>query len=254
MAVSDAVMASVWSCGGGTQSAAIAALIVRGDIPPPDYAVIADTGMEKSGTWRYMDDTLLPALASVGVELRRVKAQDFATVGLWGGKDGRSILIPAFTSIGGGAGKMPNFCSHEWKTRVIERYMRSQNVSSYESWIGFSTDELRRVNAVSKGPRQKRYPLIERGMNRGDCIAAVLRMRWPSPPRSSCWMCPNMGAEEWRSVMASEDADKAIRFDAEMRKTDADVWLTKDMKPITEVDFSSQNGDLFGCESGECFV
>jgi hypothetical protein len=63
-----------------------------------------------------------------------------------------------------------------------------------------------------------------------------------------------MGAEEWRSVMASEDAGKAIRFDAKMRKTDPDVWLTKDMKPITEVDFTSQTGDLFGCESGECFV
>ena len=54
--------------------------------------------------------------------------------------------------------------------------------------------------------------------------------------------------------MQSEDAEKAIRFDREIRKTDPDVWLTQEMKPLTECDFENATGDLFGCESGECFV
>jgi hypothetical protein len=39
-------MATVWSCGGGTQSAAIAALIVSGQMPVPDLSVIVDTERE----------------------------------------------------------------------------------------------------------------------------------------------------------------------------------------------------------------
>ena len=50
--------AQVWSCGGGTQSAAIAALIVRGDLPKPDYAYMVDTGRERTATIDYFHKTL----------------------------------------------------------------------------------------------------------------------------------------------------------------------------------------------------
>lgn len=36
----------VWSCGGGTQSGAIASLIRLGKLPRPDYAFMTDTGRE----------------------------------------------------------------------------------------------------------------------------------------------------------------------------------------------------------------
>ena len=52
----------IWSYGGGTQSAAIAALIVSGKLPVPDVAVIADTGREVSSTWDYLRDVVQPAL------------------------------------------------------------------------------------------------------------------------------------------------------------------------------------------------
>ena len=52
----------LWSFGGGVQSAAIAALIVKGDLPCPDIAVIADTAFEKASTWAYLDDVIAPAL------------------------------------------------------------------------------------------------------------------------------------------------------------------------------------------------
>lgn len=52
----------IWNSGGGTQSAAIAALIVTGKLPKPDLAVIADTGRERSSTWDYLDRHIAPAL------------------------------------------------------------------------------------------------------------------------------------------------------------------------------------------------
>jgi hypothetical protein len=59
----------VWSCGGGTQSAAISALIVRGELPKPSAAIIADTGREASETWRYYECTLKPALEAQAAEI-----------------------------------------------------------------------------------------------------------------------------------------------------------------------------------------
>jgi hypothetical protein len=49
-------MTDLWSCGGGTQSAAIAALIVRGDIRKPDLAVIVDTERERE---RVLGNTMI---------------------------------------------------------------------------------------------------------------------------------------------------------------------------------------------------
>ena len=59
----------IWNNGGGTQSAAIAALLVTGILPKPDLAVIADTGRERSSTWDYLNAYVSPALASVGVPM-----------------------------------------------------------------------------------------------------------------------------------------------------------------------------------------
>jgi 3'-phosphoadenosine 5'-phosphosulfate sulfotransferase (PAPS reductase)/FAD synthetase len=52
----------IWSSGGGVQSCAIAALIVRGVLQKPAYAVIIDTEREMSSTWEYMREVISPAL------------------------------------------------------------------------------------------------------------------------------------------------------------------------------------------------
>jgi len=41
----------VWSYGGGTQSIAIALLVVMVKLPKPDLIVTADTSFEASETW-----------------------------------------------------------------------------------------------------------------------------------------------------------------------------------------------------------
>ena len=137
----------IWSSGGGVQSTAIAALIVQGKLPKPDLAVIADTERELSTTWTYMDAVTLPALASVGVTLHRVKKSKYATVDLYGGADGNSLLIPAFTTQGDEIGKLPGFCSNEWKFRVVQRWATAEHgVKAATLWMGISTDETQRVN------------------------------------------------------------------------------------------------------------
>lgn len=257
----------IWNNGGGMQSAAIAALIVQGKLPKPDLAVIADTGRERSSTWAYMDAVIVPALATVGVTMHRIHKDDYATVDLYGGKDGQSLLIPAYTTQGGEVGKLPGYCSGEWKREVVRRWAtKVHGVKAVTNWIGYSIDEMGRAVSAQKAKKSQgkwkpEFPLINLGMNRGDCIALVCRvMGWPAPPRSSCWLCPNMLVGEWRDVMADDiDRPKVIQFDRDMRKRDPHAWLTDQAVPIDQADFDDANEVLFGrengaCHSGLCFV
>ena len=248
----------IWSSCGGVQSTAIAALIVQGKLPKPDLAVIADTERELSSTWAYMDTVTVPALASVGVTLHRVKKSKYATVDLYGGEDGNTLLIPAFTTKEGDVGKMDGFCSNEWKFRVVQRWAtREHGVKAATLWMGISIDEQRRVS-MPTGKWEKRYPLIELNRSRADCFAIVESMGWPEPPRSSCWMCPNHHEAEWlwQEAAAPGDHRKAVVFDREIRKRDPHVWLHPSATPLGEVKFDPANEVMFGkaCQTGLCFV
>ena len=242
---------TIWSSGGGVQSAALAALIVRGDISKPDLAAIVDTGYEASSTWAYHDSVIVPALARAGVTLHRVASRDYRTVGLWSGNG--DLLIPAFTE----TGKLPTFCSTEWKRRSLQRWAREQRPGTdcFEVWLGISLDEARRVKPTDK-PWLTRYPLIEKGLRRHNCRGLVAEMGWPAPPRSSCWMCPNHTAAEWTALKADapDDFAKACAFEDDIRAED-DFWLTKTRKPLREWDGDSQPDLWTGlCDSGYCYV
>lgn len=247
----------VWASGGGVQSAAIAALIVTGELRP-DLAVIVDTGREQSTTWEYMDRVIVPALATVDVRLNRVHKREFERRDLYAGKAADTLLIPAFTNQSGGIGKLSAYCSAYWKREVVKRWSNAQGVSAVDQWLGISVDEMRRVQTDRRGKWATRYPLIERRMNRGDCIALVLRMGWPLPPRSSCWMCPNHTQEEWRDIRDNKPADwrRAVLFDKYIRLRDANAYVHSDCVPLDQANLDDSNGVLFGhsCSSGECFV
>ena len=256
---------NVWSFGGGTQSAAIAALIIQGRLPKPDYAVMADTEREKSGTWLYLKHVVAPNLAEVGVTIEIAKKSDYATVDVFGGKDSKSVLLPVFTNQNGTVGKLPGYCSGEWKKRVVARYLKAQHgFSRYVSWMGMSIDEMDRMRVRGDyGPNY--YPLLETvPMRRSDCVHLVTEiMGWPRPPRSACAECPNQGAEEWKQMRRESPADfaRAVAFDAWIRETDPHAFLHPSCIPLSEVDFDAQTSlDMFGgdngkgCDSGYCFV
>ena len=173
-------MSTVWSCGGGTQSAAMAALIIKGELPRPDLAVMADTGREASEVKVFFDEVLYPELHKVGVnlymlahafEVRGKLTEGRNTVDIYSGKDKNTIIMPMFTAQRG-RGMLPKFCSNEWKSRPVQRFIREHGLTSGEIWIGFSIDEMERMRAYD--PRQKwnhTYPLIDMRLTRGDCIA-----------------------------------------------------------------------------------
>lgn len=116
----------LWSCGGGRQSAGIAALILQERLPRPDHVVMTDTNREKSTTWQYMDAYIRPAMESIGVPFTLIDRSKYATKDLFGGADGDSVLLPVYTNQSGSKSKLPEYCSGEWKRDVVIRWAAEQ--------------------------------------------------------------------------------------------------------------------------------
>ena len=253
----NAKQVEVWSCGGGTQSGAIAALIGSGKLPKPDLCFMIDTGREKSGTWLFVDGFIRPQLARVGTELAIVNKADWATVDLVNIHG--TILLPGFTKQSGSVGKIDGFCSNEWKQRVGMRYLRSLGIESCRMWMGISIDEMSRVRTPVVQWVQLFYPLIfEIPMRRHRCADLIRAEGWSGAiPHSACKMCANMSDSEWIQMKTDypQDFEDACRIEEEIREHDKDFWFHPSCVPLSEVDFTAQS-TMFsdrGCTSG-CFT
>lgn len=254
------IITQVWSCGGGTQSGAIAALIGDGKLPRPDLAFMTDTGRERSGTWPFVDGFIRPQLAKVGLELRVVKASDFADIAIikLGGSIS-TVQLPGYTTQSGGVGKLEPFCSGAWKRDVGERWLRSVGVETARMWIGISRDEARRIRNQHRNWLQLWYPLIfQVPMTRSMCVALIRACEWLGIiPHSACWMCPNASDSEWLDMSLHFPGDfmKACELEAETRLIDPHFYLHPSCVPLAEVDFTAQR-TMFadrGCTAG-CFT
>lgn len=221
-----------WACGGGVDSTAIAVLICQGELPPPDYAWIVDVGYEPSTTWDYVANVLQPRLAAVGVTLQILRSSDYTQTDL---VRGGYPTIPAYRKLADGRiQKLHTHCSSGWKERVAQRWLRDQGVKAVEQWVGIAAEETRRVRESSHAWVRLRYPLIERGMTRADCVYLIGQAGWPLPERTSCWLCPHRSQGDWRRLAARNPSDFARAVEAErlIQATNPDVYLHRSGKPL----------------------
>ena len=248
------VSPNVLSYGGGVQTVAMAVLVTEGVLPRPDYVIAADTGREVQSTWDFLESHARPLLAHAGLDVQ-VAPHSLATVDLYG-KNG-DLLLPVFTA----TGKMPTFCSVEWKARVVQRHLRSQGVNDAAMWIGFSLEEKKRVKSQSPGPWQRVYPLLDLSLTRDDCEQIITRVGLPIPQKSACFMCPHRRNAEWRAVRDQfpEQWDEAVRLDEELREADdqGGVFLHRSLTPLAYADIDAPDrisAPERQCGLGMCFV
>lgn len=246
----------VWSCGGGTQSGAIATLIGSGQLPRPDFAFMTDTGRERSSTWPFVDGFIRPALAKVGLELTVVQASEFARLDIYWNE---TVLLPGYTTQSGGIGKLSPFCSGKWKQDVAERWMRSVGINICRNWIGISRDEARRIRNQHRPWIKLWYPLIfEVPLYRHQCVELIRAQGWMGHiPHSACFMCPNLSDAEWIDMKLNWpiDFNAACELEADTRLKDNHFYLHPSCVPLGLVDFFAQS-TMFaerGCTSG-CFT
>ena len=243
------------SYGGGKQTIAIVTMILEGKLPRPDMIVMADTAREVRTTFEYMNQVVQPALAEIGLRVE-IAGHELSKHDLYKSGD---LLLPAFTRQNGQLGKMPTFCSNEWKQRVIRRWLRNQDVNDTDVWLGISLDECERMKDSGLNWYKHVYPLCEIiPMTRQGCIEQIKRFGWPVPHKSRCYMCPNQSAESWKELkyLGNGDFDKAVALENEIRLTDADVYFHSIGIPLMDaVEISEQQMNIFdGCDSGYCFT
>lgn len=244
-------MTEILSYGGGRQTVAMLVLVAKGALPKPDRIVTADTGREVATTWSYLSDYMQPFLAQHGMQVE-VAPHSLATVDLYG-KNG-DLLLPVYTQ----TGKLPTYCSNEWKTRVVQRYLRADGIKSAVQWIGFAFDERSRWNKKEEeGPWTKRFPLVDLMIKSIDCPAIIKSAGLPVPNKSRCWQCPHQNNEEWRQL-TPEEFELACQLDESVREDDEQggVFLHQSRVPLRDADLNApdRREPNRQCGFGNCFV
>ena len=223
---------TVISLGGGVQSSVMALMASQGAFDRiPDCAIFADTGWEPPSIYEHLDwlsDRLRFPLHIVdnGRSLRD------DTRALTNHSDSANFVdIPVYLK--GRSGETDGIgrrqCTQHYKispvrtmTRELLGVGKGQRVPAgitVELWLGISTDEAGRMKDPRDRWMQDRYPLIEAGMTRRDCLE-WWEARYDRPlERSACVACPCQSRARWVDTMHRWPGlfAEAVEIDARMR-------------------------------------
>lgn len=273
-AVERETVARFLHLGAGVQSSTIAEMIVEGDLPRVDAVIFADTGNEPA--WVYAQvEYLKTRLASVGIplivnlkpnskglveDLKNAASLRFATMPLY-----------SLNPITGKRAILKRQCTNEYKilpnddfilSWLIERQHAKVNKAGARrvprnvktvNIYGISADEKHRQGKQGQAWQEAHYPLIEKNMGRGDCVAYLLRKKLPVPKKSSCIVCPYHDNAYWLDLFenALSEFEQACDFDEWLRTPEAklygnfrgirdELYLHSDCQPLRSIDFKAR--------------
>jgi hypothetical protein len=265
----------VFSNGGGVQSTAALVLSAQGriDFPVHLFCNVGDDS-EHPATLRYVREVATPYAAANGIalhELRRIK-RDGTVETLLGRitKPGyRGINIPMRLA---GSGK-PGIrsCTHDFKIRVICRWLRQRGASPENpaiSGLGISVDEFQRARTDSGIPYQRLdYPLLVLRLTRQDCRNIIERAGLPIPPKSSCWFCPYHRLAVWQQMRHDEPGLfwKSVELERQLSDRHESIgkgaaYMTDKLVPLDRATSPHRQLPMFpgeredACESGYCMT
>lgn len=241
----------VISLGAGVQSTTLALMAAHGEIGPmPDCAIFADTGWEPKAVYDHLAWLMSPNVLPFPVHV--VSSGNIRDMIVRGAHGMRWASIPAFTkSASGKIGMLRRQCTKEFKLVPIRRKVReligiagkrSPDHPVVEQWIGISLDEVVRMKMSFEDWQVNRFPLIELGMTRRDCLRWMEKHDYPTPPKSACIGCPFHSDDLWRDIRDNDPAGwaDAVSVDHIMRTgirgVRNDVYLHRSGEPLDQVD------------------
>ncbi len=224
---------TVISLGGGVQSSVMALMASAGAFDRvPDCAIFADTHWEPPSLYPHLDwlagQLRFPLYV---VDNGRSLREDVKALTNHSGSR-RYVDIPVYLKgrDGEGNGIGRRQCTDNYKIRPVRRKVREllglrrgQRVPSgvgVELWLGISTDEAIRMKTSRDRWIANRYPLIEAGMSRRDCID-WWAARYDRPlERSACVACPFQSRARWVETKRRwpELFAEAVEIDANLRR------------------------------------
>ena len=260
------------SLGAGVQSSTLALMIAHGELEPVEAAIFADTGWEPRHVYEWLDwlEKRLP------FPVHRVQRSNLRedTLNRCKRLSSRVAAIPWHIQMANGDRAMGRRqCTAEYKIAPLTRKTREllglaprQRAGGghlCEMLIGISTDEAMRMKPSQETWKVHRWPLIDKGMSRSDCLAWMERKGYPLPPKSSCIGCPFHSDHEWRLIKADPVSwADALEVDAAIRQQPGikgQQFMHRSCVPLDQVDLSTaaDHGqiDMFNNEcEGMCGV
>lgn len=247
----------VLALGAGVQSTTILLMACKGDLPKPDVAIFADTGWERTNTYKHLNWLRAEAerhgIPVLVVQSGKIPDEILNAMEL----NKRFVTIPFHGIWNGKKVILRRQCTENYKIKPIQQKVREllgiqrgQRLprDEVELWLGISTDEANRVSAYKKRTHMpKYYPLIQEVlMSRRNCTE-WLNANYPQihVPRSACVGCPFQCNREWKEVKANrEDWQRAVSFDNAVReierrgKIKAVLYLHRSLQPLEALDLS----------------
>lgn len=228
----------------------MALMAAHGEIGPmPDCAIFADTQWEPKEVYSHLDwlceKLPFPVYRVTSGNLREAIMNRSKT------SASRIAAVPWFMKMPNGDEAMGRRqCTSEYKLKPIHRKIVELNggkrpKGGTEVWIGISTDEAIRCKPSRVKYIINRWPLLlEKKMNRNDCLAWMHRHNYPTPPRSACIGCPFHGHGYWRKLKLfggekwddAVEVDKAIRLQPGFR---GEQYMHRSLVPLDEADLTS---------------
>lgn len=262
------------SLGAGVQSSVLALLLSRSDprlvewgYPKPDAAVFADTGWEPEYVYRHLnwlEEELDYPLIRVSDGSLKTNLKQGRTV-----SGHRFVDVPLFTrDENGKKGMLRRQCTTHYKIKPIYREIRERaggkrgrrfpKDTHVEMWLGISLDEAARMKPSREAWVEHRWPLVDIGMTRGDCIE-WFESEYPGRhlPRSACVICPYRSDQHWLELKESEPAsyEEAVKFDRWLRSStktpvrkllDSRPYLHSARRPLASVVAELETDELNG--------
>lgn len=255
---------NILSLGAGVQSSTVLLMSIRGELPPLEHAIFADTQWEPKAVYRWFADVIVPACKEAGVELHIVTKGNIKHDALRSQvrgkaeKDEKGEVVSRWASMpyrtrnpDGSVGMVRRQCTSEYKIQPIEKKVREilglrrgqrwPKEPTIRQWMGISWDEMQRMKVSLRPAVEFWYPLVDKRMTRGHCLEWLHAHGYPQAPRSACVCCPFHSNAEWRSLTPDE-FDEAVEFDANIRNMGGmrgQVFLHRDAVPLSQADLSS---------------
>ena len=272
----------VLSFSGGWQSSALAWMYVRGELPQARHfaAVTADTGDERPQTydyWRLMSWEFIKS----GIQWLEADGPKIPDDWDSGRTANRIDTIPYFVDKGGTRGQLMHQCTRHYKVRPMRRAItkwlakrlwiskvRAERVP-VTCLIGFAADEQHRADDFKEERTWKgRFPLIELGMTKDDCVSYHRDNGLPDPIESVCAGCFGHGLRSLRWMKENTPTiwarlkrrDSWVRHALKPMGVKYDVYMSDTLKPLQELednDFkleSTKETVKHECNSGVCFT
>lgn len=275
-------MMHVLSLGAGVQSTTMALMAAHGEITPmPDCAIFADTQAEGKAVYDHLEFLMSPNVLPFPVHIvTQGNLEEDSLRRRTSSRSGRNYvgsIVPFWVADEHGSrlGPMLRKCTRDYKINPIQRKIkeicgikgRLPKKPIVHSWIGISTDEAIRMKPSNVSYVENRWPLIEAGMSRNDCLRWMENHGYPPPPRSSCVFCPYHNSAEWLRLKKDDEEgwSRAVAFEKRAQAAFAEhdevlkgtPFLWDGCRSLDEADFGVDENqlDLFGNEcEGMCGV